>query len=79
MTTTPVRYDYNLACASLQWIIDDVRVLAGDTVGSAELTWQDVARNLASNLRQYADLLEAAADGNVRRGPVVFPSLDDVR
>lgn len=70
-------YDYRVASACLKWLIDDMKILAGDEVGSSTQSWQDVANNLATNLRDYANILEAAVAGKVRNGPAVFPSPDD--
>lgn len=59
----------------LKWIIQDMRILSGDVMGSK--SWQAVAKDLAANMRTYADNLEKAADGECA-GPIVFPSLTEI-
>ena len=56
-------------------IIADIDILAGDTVGPSDVSWQDVAGTLMTNMRVYALRLE-----RVRTDPpagVVFPSVRD--
>lgn len=61
----------------LEWYRDRIlslsAILAGDEVGPDRDSWQDVARRLADDLRMYAVVLEAAANGKLGGG-IVFPS-----
>lgn len=72
-------YRYELACETLKNAIGDLSILAGDEVGPSDASWQDVAGTASVNLRALASMIEAARAGNVVNGPVVFPSLSEVR
>jgi hypothetical protein len=74
----PRSYRYDAARTTLKLIEEDLRVLAGDTVGPSGLSWQQVADRLAVLLRAYAEMLDDARAGRVDGGPVVFPSPDDL-
>jgi hypothetical protein len=69
-------YRYETARSTLRDALADLRVLAGDEVGSGA-GWQERATACASRLRALAALLDAAVHGRVVNGPVVFPSPED--
>jgi hypothetical protein len=55
-------------------IARNMAVLAGDELGPAKCTWQDVTVQLAKDMQAYAFLLDAARTG--RAEPfLTFPSL----
>lgn len=70
-------YSYDTARITLVNIVVDLQILAGEKVGPSDATWQDVAGTLAVNLRALAGSIEAAREGRVVDGPVVFPSLSE--
>lgn len=75
MTTPSVKYStlYGLMAE----IVSNLRILSGDTVPpSSMFGWQQVARDTAHSMEQYATLLKQAADGNAAPF-LTFPSLDD--
>lgn len=66
---------YEVMKTQLKWIVEDMNRLSGDAVG--QRAWQAVAKDLAANMRTYADNLEKAADGKCA-GPIIFPSLTEI-
>jgi len=72
------RYRYEEARDMLASIITDFRILSGDEMGPSGVTWQDVAGTLHTNLVVLASRIEAAREGRVAGGPLVFPSPDDL-
>ena len=75
-----IPYDYEEAKELLGDIISGFEVLSGDKVSeNADVeTWQDQAAQVSFRCRQLMNRLEAAIEGNVMRGPVVFPSPNDL-
>jgi len=59
---------------SMNNMVEDFRILAGEEMGPSGAAWQDVAGTLEANLRVLANQVEAARKGN-SNGPVVFPSI----
>lgn len=53
-----------------------LNALAGDTAGPSGAAWQDIAKNLAKDMRGYARMLEQLYQGTVQR-PIVFPALEE--
>lgn len=56
-------------------IVEDIDILAGDKVGPSDVSWQDVAGTLMTNMRVYATRLE-----EIRKDPppgICFPSVRD--
>lgn len=70
-------YRYSEAKKLLATIMSDFRILAGDEMGDANVSWQDVAGTAIANLRCLADRLQAAREGRTVEGMVVFPSPED--
>jgi hypothetical protein len=70
-------YDYDVACAMLRKILSDLETIEGAKVGPSGATWQDVAGTAAVKLRAFAAMLDAAREGRVRNGPVVFPGVEE--
>lgn len=67
---------YEAAVAYRDSIIAIGQMLAGEEVTddpAAFPTWQDNAKRMARELREYARFLDQCAEGKVR-GPIVFPS-----
>lgn len=71
-------YHYETAKKLLSTVLDDFRVLSGDSVGPSGMSWQEIALNTGCKLRVLADMLDEARKGEVRDGPVVFPSPNDL-
>lgn len=67
-------YKYETAKRYLTQALEDLSIIAGDSVGPSDASWQDVAGTATVNLRCLADQLDQARVGNVASGPVVFPS-----
>jgi len=72
------RYRYFTAHRSLKLAIKDMAILSGEEVGPSDVSWQDVAGTLATNLRVLANQMEAAWEGYVEDGPIVFPSVNEI-
>jgi hypothetical protein len=70
-------YHYDTAKKLLAAIISDFRILSGDDVGPEGMSWQGVALDTSCHLRVLADMIDEARRGEVRDGPIVFPSPDD--
>lgn len=73
-----VSYRYKLARNLLRNILDDFRILSGDKVGTSMAPWQAVAQTTSNKLRNLADQIDGAIEGDVVDGPAVFPSPDDL-
>ena len=71
-------YRYDEARKMLKQIIDDFCVLSGDKVGPSCSSWQDVAGTVMTNLHVLSKRVQAAREGRVVDGPVVFPSPNDL-
>jgi hypothetical protein len=71
-------YRYEEAVDLWRTIVDDLAILAGDKVGPSGVSWQDIAGTLSVNLLCLASRLDAAREGRVVNGPVVFPSPSDI-
>lgn len=71
-------YRYDEARKLLKQILDDFRILSGDKVGPGGASWQDVAGTVMTNLHVLSKRVQAAREGRVVDGPVVFPSPDDL-
>jgi hypothetical protein len=54
-------------------IVGDCDILAGDVLGPSDVTWQDVAGTLMTNMRVYAIRLERIREGSP--GMIAFPSI----
>lgn len=70
-------YRFAVARVTLNNAIGDLAILAGETVGPSDASWQDVAGTAIVNLRALANMIEQARAGNVIDGPVVFPSVSE--
>lgn len=55
-----------------QQIMDDAAILAGDSIGPSDASWQDVAGTMSVNLKVYARLLDRLREGEA--AGVAFPS-----
>ena len=73
------RLDANNAYSKLDkllgTILDDMDILAGDTLGPSDASWQDVAGTLSVNMKLYARLLDAIRID--APGAMAFPSIRD--
>jgi hypothetical protein len=72
----PRPYNYKEAVTLWAGIVDHLYILSGDKAGGGSGSWQETAAMLAVELRTLAARVEAACDGRVVDGPVVFPSPD---
>jgi len=72
------KYYYPDSVASLGDILHGFEVLCGDELGPINESWQDRAKYIAKDLRRLANMLDAAVEGRVLDGPVVFPSPSEV-
>ena len=71
-----MKASYEAMRHGLRMLRSHFAVLSGDEMGPSSTTWQDVAADCASTLRQLADLLDAARDGKAESF-LVFPSFDE--
>lgn len=71
-------YSYKEARKLLSAILEDFRILSGDSVGPSGMTWFEISKNTSRNLRILAELLDKAREGETLDGPVVIPSPDDL-
>jgi len=76
MTKTAPRATYKRMRQLLNDVLGDLRILAGNTMGPSDASWQDVAGTCAVNLQVLASQLEQARQGN-HESAIVFPSPDD--
>ena len=77
-TTSSKPYRFEEARALLRSIIEDFLILSGDEVEPGNSSWQDIAGTVSVNLQVLALRVEAAREGRVTDGPVVFPSPNDL-
>ena len=68
---------YTSTQALMRSIVVDMRILAGDDVGPSDVSWQDVAGTLHTNLAVLAARVQAARTGR-QRGTIVWPSIDEI-
>jgi hypothetical protein len=67
-------YNYETAERTLQNVMGDLAILAGDVVGPSDVSWQDVAGTAAVNLSVLASLIE---DAREEGSFISFPSVSE--
>ena len=77
-TVSSKPYRYEEAKRYLKDIIQDFLILSGDAPCPTDVTWQDIAGTLSTNLHTLALRIDQARRGIVSQGPIVFPSPSDL-